>query len=449
MKVFEDEILSPGEKIRKLRILLGATQADIAGEDVTRNLISELERHKNKLSLKTAKAIATNINNYVIKNNIDFERVSDEDLLEDSKVQVNKVIKKLIKKLDNIKLTQKYNEFVNLKDEIDDLICKYETLIDPEFKCNIYKLYSDIYFQFHELEKSEIYALKCYDEALISNNNLILVDVLMTRIKILWRTNREREIVILAKYALYIYEINKLKDALIIKKIYYNMALAYKTIKEQQTCIYWLEKLEQNFMLENKEYCDIKILKANCYLELLEYNKAEKLYLETLELAKKVNNITAITKIYKNLAFSYYKLNDYSKAIEYANIALDIKNNDEEENILTFYYAISIYRKTESTDLVIKNYEKAILRARNYKNDYILLKLIKRVSNYFIDYNVTSEIDNILKLADKYLINRKIVDIELICIFYKATTLYATYDLKKYNYYKEKAFALENILKNK
>ncbi|KXG74435.1 helix-turn-helix domain-containing protein [Thermotalea metallivorans] len=56
-----DVILPPGEKIRRIRTFLGAKQEDIAGDKITRNLISYIENGKTRLMRSTAEIIAENL----------------------------------------------------------------------------------------------------------------------------------------------------------------------------------------------------------------------------------------------------------------------------------------------------------------------------------------------------------------------------------------------------
>lgn len=76
-------IVSTGEKIKKLRTDIGLKQDDISNDEITRSLISMIENNKRNLTYRTAKIIATELNKYYV--NLGAEITPD--LLMESEVQ--------------------------------------------------------------------------------------------------------------------------------------------------------------------------------------------------------------------------------------------------------------------------------------------------------------------------------------------------------------------------
>ena len=80
------EILSPGQKIKKIRKDLKINQKDVSGGKITRELISIIENDKSTLTPAVAEIIAENINKICRERNLDYT-LSSEYLLEDVREQ--------------------------------------------------------------------------------------------------------------------------------------------------------------------------------------------------------------------------------------------------------------------------------------------------------------------------------------------------------------------------
>ena len=61
----ENEVLSPAEKIKKIRKKLRATQSDLSGNGISRVRISQIESGET-LTFKVAHLLANNINKYIL-----------------------------------------------------------------------------------------------------------------------------------------------------------------------------------------------------------------------------------------------------------------------------------------------------------------------------------------------------------------------------------------------
>ena len=90
-----------GENLKKIRKDLNLKQYQIAGEDVTRNLISLMENNKTPIYHNVANIIAKNINEILAKRGQDIY-IQAEDILNPERYEARK-------KLMNISLSYKNN----------------------------------------------------------------------------------------------------------------------------------------------------------------------------------------------------------------------------------------------------------------------------------------------------------------------------------------------------
>jgi len=113
--------LSPGEKVKKLRLALGIKQEDIADNKLSKSLISMIERDKRGLTRESAIIIANQLNKYY---GISGKEVTPEYLLETEKDVARKIILKDIKHLDKaIRSHQIDSELIqNTFDKVSNMI---------------------------------------------------------------------------------------------------------------------------------------------------------------------------------------------------------------------------------------------------------------------------------------------------------------------------------------
>ena len=69
----------PGENLKSIRKFLNLKQIDIAGSQITRNLVSLIENNKTPINYKTAQLISENINT-ILCNRFSNALLSIEDI---------------------------------------------------------------------------------------------------------------------------------------------------------------------------------------------------------------------------------------------------------------------------------------------------------------------------------------------------------------------------------
>lgn len=99
------QILSSGDKIKLIRKKYGLRQDDIVGEEVTRNLISQIEHNKAKLTKSTAEIIIKNLKEIAKKNNLEMDVTADY-LLEDELAQANSILENYVDELKKLTCIQ-------------------------------------------------------------------------------------------------------------------------------------------------------------------------------------------------------------------------------------------------------------------------------------------------------------------------------------------------------
>ena len=113
-------LLTPGEKIKKIRKDFKIKQSDITAGKITRNLISLIENNRADLTVSTAGIIVSSINDICKKRDIDFKMTTD-DLLKNNTIQADKMLSDII---DEINEHMDDNNF-----DFSDIVDRSERLI--------------------------------------------------------------------------------------------------------------------------------------------------------------------------------------------------------------------------------------------------------------------------------------------------------------------------------
>lgn len=430
----ELEILTPGEKVRKIRKRIGANQTQIAGNKVTRNLISLIENNKTNLVLPTAKIIADNMNSIITKKGIKNLYITSEWLLEDAYTQANNIADDYIKELRIIELEKKEQcNFEEKVKEIEGFIRKWE--ISLENKSKIYEIISDIYLNLNKLNESFFKMQISLDFAMQNNKydeSILLMIALSKRMYLTGGNSLEQ--LRAMHLALNVYNENNLNNKNLLKKIYFNTALYYLMLKMFDASIEHIDKLIAECSLSIKEDLDANLLKANCYQDSNRLDEAEELYLSMLDIALKEHEVTIISKIYCNLGSVYRLKGDKTNSLEYINYSLKIQEDIEERDYSkTLYYALENYIEMDNNNLVLKNFCSTLTWLYKTKNVAMYYDSVLMLYNYFISKNDYSNIYILLNKL-KVAIKCKIVkDKESINLFFKTSYVVKTIDEEKSN----------------
>lgn len=400
------EILSPGQKIKKIRKELKINQKEITGGEITRELISIIENDKSTLTPTVAHIITDNINRICKERNIDFN-LDTQYLLEDINAQTNKIASKYIDFLcnneDNIS-----KDFTKDIEEIELFLMKYDV---PEKKMIIYEKIGDILKKQKEFNRSYIYYIKAFENHNRLFNNICLFNLLQKLGGICIYLGKEKEALDFNNLAL-VYN-NTIPEELRLKVIY-NNTLAYIHLKEHDKALIEIEHVEKTFKhLTKIDIFELNVLKVNClrykrfYSEALKINKS---MLSTLS----NDDTESIILITANILDIYTVLKDIKNVKIYIDKLIYIISNYS--NVKDSYPCPNAYNQLgistkliSNIELSIECYKKSIQLAKSQRNIRVLLKSLDQLLTILIEENNLEEI-NTFKNEVLELISLNIVD---------------------------------------
>lgn len=413
------EILSQGEKIKRIRKNFKIRQQDITGGEITRELISIIENNKTNLTPNVAQIIADNINRICKERDIDFS-VEASYLLEDIKEQSNKIADNYIEFL--VKNENSFSEsLVKEMDEIEVFCMKYG---EPEKNLALYEKIGEIYGSQKDYDKSYMYYVKALENATRVEDSKVLA-IILEKIGDLCLT--------LMKYEEAIHFNNlalKYGGALnreLKYKLIFNNILANINLKKYNKALEEIEEILSAFPeLTYEELFEIHRFKANCLKEMRLFNDSFKLSKAILDefinnnvvrkilILTDILNICIILKDYKNIKTYLKKLNnelsngtntDNDCCIVNAHLQVGIASTllqDIEQAKVHFEKVISMCKSGKSLELLGKalgEYLNALVLEKNLEsiNDF-KNNILELLSLKIIDHNDV----NIIKLIQFY-----------------------------------------------
>lgn len=385
------EFLTPGEKVKKIRKMLKIKQRELQDENITRGFISMIESNRSRMSIDTAKKIAKKFNERAKELGINLN-INEEYLLLTAKQEAEKYC--LEKLNNNIKL-----EHIKDIDEIIEISEKYGL---TEMKIKAYIKRADLEFENHIYKK----AFLDYHEALdilVNIGNTSLQAFLYNKLG-RCKINEGDYIEALTYFNKALYYSLQTNDLKTKKNAIYNIALCYKKLNKFDAAFEYIDEY-LSLIDKNEEfthYVYINILKANCYKDKKEYEKAINLY---QDLIKEVNDadITLVGYIYSNLAEIYLEQSNFDKSLECFNIAEKIRRDNDMTNLHhTLIDKANVYIKNENYNEALKLLEEGInLSYRNNDIEYILR------GNYMLT-DIYKHLDDNKNLNNTYM---KIIDV--------------------------------------
>lgn len=342
-------LLTPGEKIRKIRRSFNIIQSDLTDGKITRNLISLIENNRAELKESTAKIIADSINRICKERNIDFT-VTPHDLLMNNTMQADKMLDDLIILVNN-NSNNKHYDFSPVINEAEKLI-KH----NPDLK-KIIDFYLDLGDSFilrNDYWQAYVFYFKAYEHLDFKKQPIYIA---RTTIELSYCCN------ILAKFSETVQIINpvlslNIKIPPVYKyKLILNKALAQKNLKEYMNSINSLHELD-NIKLDNTHYFNVKILEANCYRDLGDFNNSLDIYYELYN-EKYCNDSTKYLTVLCNIIDTYVNMNEPDKLRVFLNEAMNILKQPSLE--INNHYSFPIYHDIENAALHMKSYDDAII----------------------------------------------------------------------------------------
>lgn len=313
-------ILSLGEKIKKLRKEKNMTLKELAGDRITAAQISHIERDKSHTSYELLDYLAKRLD------------VSTDYLLETKEMQSKKITDNLILQSE---IYIKSNELERADEHITQAleICKEYNLTDNYGKCNF--LLANIHLKKEDysnaitsFERALFFFIKNNDKKNIFKCHLDIGGI-YTKEKFykgaISRFNFAEEI------------LNEVKedDVNLYKDLYSKMANCYMNLDQPQKSLEYISKineLEKNNSV--KEEAEMIILKAKNLFNMGQYEESKEYFRRALELIEKEEDKNRLAKIYLTISDVFSNIGDTEKVLEYSQKAYDIKKNDGDKYML-------------------------------------------------------------------------------------------------------------------
>lgn len=327
------DVLSDGEKIKSIRKKYGLRQDEISGNDITRNLISEIETNKANITRKTAEIIIKNLNAVADKKRIKVVETI-EYLMENEIVQASKILEECIYELRTL-IIAKDDSFIKILKETENFLINWNI---KDKKIVIYELAGDYFYNHNDYYKSCVY----YEKALELTGKLELSQNLL---------NLLRKVSMLYIYiGKYDESIDNcefaLKNFSEMKNDYkatfiYNSSIGYQKLGNLKKALQRLNEVKNFISINDEKYVQVLNNQAACLEELEEFQEALKMYNEILKLLDKddieykmiisVNVLNVYIKLnmddilnekLKNVIEQLYSLNNSSRYIAHINFEI-------------------------------------------------------------------------------------------------------------------------------
>ena len=389
-------ILSLGEKIKKLRKEKNMTLKELAGDRITAAQISHIERDKSHTSRELLEYLASQLD------------VSVDYLLETKEMQSKKLTDNLILQGE---ILIKCNDLEKAEDQLNEAIkiCDEYKVLDNYATCNF--LLADINFKKGKYSESVMGYEKALYYFIKNNDKDKLYKCYLNIGKIYMIEEFYKGAILQFEFSEGILNEIQVEDVDIYKDLYSKMAYCYIKLDNNEKSLDYINKMDEIDIKNNpEEELDVLILKANNFLNVGEFEKSKEYFKKALEILDKEKNKTELASIYLTISDVYKNIGDLNKVLEYSQKVYDIKKNDEDEYMMnSLFKIIETYIQNDDYDMA-KRYCKLALassiKSKNKFNEYKVLRCYSYMHKLKNDNIVAIEylqkcIDIVTELNDK------------------------------------------------
>lgn len=417
------EILSPGDKLKLLRKKYKLKQEDVSGNQITRNLISEIETNKASLTKSTAEIIFANVN--AISKKLKFNVTETIDyLMEDQLAQANKILHRYINDLRSV-FPYKDRTFSKKLKEVESFLIKWDI---KDKKIKIYELAGDYFSSINDYYRGILY----YEKAFNLMDKLIctpeLLGILKKMSTVYTYTNKDAESAECCQFALdHFPDMPNFYKALFL----YNSAISLKRLNQHHKSIENLEAAE-NYLDKNDfdKLIEVWNNKGYSFLLLKDHSSALKIFTKLFGLVDKKTHPDNFMVIITNLIQCYIGLNDSENTSKYLKIALynlpDYLSINSEYAPEVCYELGNIFKNLNNLKEAEVYYLKALKFSKNEKLFTITESALSNLIDIYTALDYTKKMDEIemeafiLSNADGKLINN---------IIYKLINFYSIHKM--------------------
>lgn len=368
-------ILSLGEKIKKLRKEQNMTLKELAGDRITAAQISHIERDKSHTSYELLEYLADKLGvsvDYLLETKeMQSKKITDNLILKseiyikcDELERAECQIKEIIEICKNYKLTENYGKCNNLLAEIN---CK-----KGDYSSAVYYYEKALYYFIKDEHKEDIY--NCY----VNIGNIYMLDKFYKGALTHF---------IFAKEVL---DESNIEDADIYKELYSKISKCYMKLNQPEKALEFMEKVDR---MDNedcvKEEVSILVMKAKNLLDNGKYSESKECFNKALEIIEKEENKNRLAKVYLTISNIYSEMGDLDKHIEYSQKVYDLTKRDENKYMMeSLFNMIESYVKREEYDMAQKYCKLALVSSIKNKDKYYEYKSLKFYSDMYKNKNI-------------------------------------------------------------
>lgn len=423
------EFLTPGEKIKKLRIDLNMNQQELEDHGLSRAFISMIELGKRGLSRDSAKTIVDKFNEKARKLGIQLN--IDKDYILNSPSEDAQ--KYCLNKLNTVEQETEIAEIIEIANEYD---------LD-RVKAKAFERLGDINYE----AKDYTAAFIAYSSSIDANSKLDKVDS-----KLFYLNNRLGSCKfsqLMHKEAVFYFDkayniaVNA-GDIELQKKSMFNLASCYKKIGDISKAIEFIDKylLSCDKEKELEVFVRTNILKAVCYTELKDIDKAESIYNELInDECFKAHPLLA--NVYNNLGFIYLGKEKYVDSLDYFNKSQHIRASNHCDDLShTLIEKAEVYKRQGLYNEAIMLIKLGLEQSETNNDLEYLIQGHYRLSDIYKSLNdnekLQEEYEEVLQLLSKT--DRKK---EMIIVYSKMSELFLNIDnIEKAKLYLKKSLEL-------
>lgn len=378
-------ILSLGEKIKKLRKEQNMTLKELAGDRITAAQISHIERDKSHTSYELLEYLADKLG------------VSVDYLLETKEMQSKKITDNLILKSE---IYIKCDDLEKAEEQINEIIdiCKKYKLTENYGKCN--KLLAEINckredysFAVYYYEKALYYFIKNEDKDEIYNSYVNIGNIYML-------DEFYKGALTHFMFAKEVLDESNIEDADIYKELYSKISECYMKLNQPQKALDFMEKIDR---MDNedciKEEVGILVLKAKNLLSVGKYAESKECFNKALEIIEKEENKSRLAKVYLTMSEIYSEKGDMDKYLEYSQKVYDLTKRDENQYMMeSLFNMIESYVTRGQYDMAQKYCKLALVSSIKNKDKYYEYKSLKFYADMYKNKN---EVENSIDYLNK------------------------------------------------
>lgn len=364
------QILSLGEKIKKLRKEQNMTLKELAGDRITAAQISHIERDKSHTSQELLEYLADKLG------------VSVDYLLETKEMQSKKITDNLILKSE---IYIKCDELEEAEEQINEIIkvCKNYKLTENYGKCNnllaeIYCKRGDYSSAVYYYEKALYYFIKNEDKEDIYNCYVSIGDIYAL-------DKFHKGALTHYMFAKEVLEESNIEDGDIYKELYSKISKSYMNLKQPQKALEFMEKIDRIDNEDNvKEEVNILVMKAKGLLSVGKYVESKECFNKALEIIKKEENKNRLAQVYLTMSNIYSEIGDVDKHLEYSQKVYDITKRDENKYMMeSLFNMIESYVQKGEYEMAKKYCKLALVSSIKNKDKYYEYKSLKFYSDMY------------------------------------------------------------------